>query len=78
MVSICACAVFVCDGRVSLWSAAYVLTGSVIRAIRRIEEVLRQFATACKIIGNAELAAKFDEGIKKIKRDVVFSASLFL
>jgi len=55
-----------------------VLTGSVIRAIRRIEEVLRQFATACKIIGNAELAAKFDEGIKKIKRDVVFSASLFL
>jgi ATP-dependent RNA helicase DOB1 len=52
--------------------------GTLIRTLRRLEEVLRQFATASKIVGNAELEQKFEEGIKRIKRDVVFSASLFL
>jgi ATP-dependent RNA helicase DOB1 len=55
-----------------------IFEGSVIRTLRRLEEVLRQMATASKIIGNGELEAKFEEGIKRIKRDVVFSASLFL
>lgn len=55
-----------------------IFEGSLIRALRRLEEVLRQLATACKVVGNAELEDKFEQGIKKIKRDVVFSASLFL
>eukprot|EP00455_Lapot_gusevi_P000432 TRINITY_DN1019_c0_g2_i4.p1 TRINITY_DN1019_c0_g2~~TRINITY_DN1019_c0_g2_i4.p1 ORF type:complete len:319 (+),score=80.01 TRINITY_DN1019_c0_g2_i4:154-1110(+) len=55
-----------------------IFEGSIIRAMRRIEEVLRQLATASKLIGNAELENKFESGIAKLKRDVVFSASLFL
>lgn len=55
-----------------------IFEGSIIRAFRRLEEVLRQFASASKVIGNEELEAKFDDGIQKIKRDVVFSSSLFL
>jgi len=52
--------------------------GSIIRAMRRLEELLRQMANASKAIGNHELEKKFELGIEKIKRGVVFAASLFL
>jgi ATP-dependent RNA helicase DOB1 len=52
--------------------------GSIIRAMRRLEELLRQMANASKAIGNVELEKKFELGIEKIKRGVVFAASLFL
>ncbi|KAJ3342487.1 ATP-dependent RNA helicase mtr4 [Gonapodya sp. JEL0774] len=52
--------------------------GSIIRAIRRLEELLRQMATAAKSIGNEELEKKFESGIEKIKRDIVFASSLYL
>jgi len=46
--------------------------------MRRLEEVLRQFVQAAKNIGDAGLEEKFNEGIKQIKRDIVFAASLYL
>jgi ATP-dependent RNA helicase DOB1 len=52
--------------------------GSIIRCMRRLEEALRQCVQAAKTIGNAELEAKFAEGIRLIKRDIVFAASLYL
>jgi len=52
--------------------------GSIIRFIRRLEELLRQLSDAARAIGNTELEAKFAEGILKIKRDIVFAASLYL
>jgi ATP-dependent RNA helicase DOB1 len=55
-----------------------VFEGSIIRCIRRLEEVLRQMASASKVIGNVELENKFSQGILKIKRDIVFAASLYL
>ena len=55
-----------------------VFEGSIIRIIRRLEELLRQIAAAAKQIGNSELEVKFQEGIAKIKRDIVFAASLYL
>ncbi len=71
------------------------LIGSIVRCIRRLEELLRQMCCAAKAIGNSELEAKFTEGInerfyltrkcfflwlgtQKIKRDIVFAASLYL
>lgn len=36
--------------------------GSVVRCIRRLEELLRQMCCAAKAIGNNELEAKFTEG----------------
>jgi ATP-dependent RNA helicase DOB1 len=74
-----------------------VFEGSVIRCMRRLEELLRQMGqvrtcavlraelTRCcshgqasKAIGNTELEAKFADGISKIKRDIIFAASLYL
>jgi len=46
--------------------------------MRRLEELLRQLCSAANSIGNSELEEKFLTGIQKIKRDIVFSASLYL
>jgi len=55
-----------------------VFEGSVIRCMRRLDELLRQMCQAAKAIGNTELENKFADGITKIKRDIVFAASLYL
>jgi len=55
-----------------------IFEGSIIRVMRRLEELLRQFANASKSIGNTDLALKFEAGIEKLKRDIVFAASLYL
>lgn len=52
--------------------------GSIIRCLRRLEELLRQMAQASKSIGNTELEDKFNQGIAKMKRDIVFANSLYL
>lgn len=55
-----------------------IFEGSIIRNIRRLEELLRQLASASSAIGNAELKKLFEDGANKIRRGVVFSASLYL
>ncbi|KAL5016577.1 hypothetical protein ScPMuIL_006166 [Solemya velum] len=55
-----------------------IFEGSVIRCMRRLEETLRQMVSTAKAIGNTELENKFAEGIRSIKRDIVFAASLYL
>lgn len=52
--------------------------GSIIRCMRRLEELLRQMSQAAKVIGNTDLENKFAEANKVIKRDIVFAASLYL
>ncbi|XP_014242264.1 exosome RNA helicase MTR4 [Cimex lectularius] len=52
--------------------------GNIIRCLRRLEELLRQFIQAAKTLGNQDLEIKFNEGIRMIKRDIVFAASLYL
>jgi len=52
--------------------------GSLVRAFRRIEEVLRQLICSAKVIGDTDLASKFEEASESIKRGVVFAASLYL
>lgn len=52
--------------------------GSIIRCMRRLEEILRQLTQAAKNIGNTDLENKFSEAIKILKRDIVFAASLYL
>lgn len=55
-----------------------VFEGSIVRVIRRLEELLRQLASASIAIGNHELKAKFEAGADSIRRGVVFAASLYL
>lgn len=55
-----------------------VFEGSIIRVMRRLEELLRQLAQAAKAIGNTELEQKFASAISLIKRDIIFHPSLYL
>jgi ATP-dependent RNA helicase DOB1 len=55
-----------------------IMEGSIVRAIRRLDELLRQLAQACTSIGNRELNAKFADASTKIHRGVIFTASLLL
>jgi len=41
--------------------ASDVYEGTIIRAFRRLDELLSQMTEACKIIGNMELKARFEE-----------------
>lgn len=52
--------------------------GTVIRVIRRLEELLRQLASASFVIGNAALKEKFERCASSLRRDIVFAASLYL
>uniref|UniRef100_A0A0G4HZ21 Helicase C-terminal domain-containing protein n=1 Tax=Chromera velia CCMP2878 TaxID=1169474 RepID=A0A0G4HZ21_9ALVE len=52
--------------------------GSVIRTLRRLEELMRQLAAASRGIGNEQLEQKFLAGIALLKRGIVFAASLYL
>lgn len=55
-----------------------VYEGSIIRCMRRLEELLRQMCQASRVIGNTELENKFSEAISFIKRDIVFAGSLYI
>eukprot|EP00172_Hildenbrandia_rubra_P001234 Plantae.Rhodophyta-Hildenbrandia_rubra.ctg17817.p1 GENE.Plantae.Rhodophyta-Hildenbrandia_rubra.ctg17817~~Plantae.Rhodophyta-Hildenbrandia_rubra.ctg17817.p1 ORF type:complete len:524 (+),score=102.26 Plantae.Rhodophyta-Hildenbrandia_rubra.ctg17817:58-1572(+) len=51
--------------------------GSVVRSLRRLEELMRQLICAAKSIGNEELETKFEEGITKLRRGIPFQSSLY-
>ncbi|WFD33399.1 RNA helicase [Malassezia cuniculi] len=57
-----------------------IFEGSVIRAFRRLQELLRQMAMAAKAIGNDDLEAKFEQSLAKLERpnSIIFSPSLYL
>ncbi|EGR29952.1 superkiller viralicidic activity 2, putative [Ichthyophthirius multifiliis] len=52
--------------------------GSIIRSVRRLDELLKQMEKACEIIGNEILQQKFKEASKNIKRGIIFAASLYI
>ena len=55
-----------------------VFEGSLVRAIRRVDELLQQLIAACNSIGENEQADHFSQCSEQIKKDVVFAASLYL
>ncbi|DBA84763.1 hypothetical protein WJX77_001199 [Trebouxia sp. C0004] len=55
-----------------------VFEGSLVRAVRRIEEVLRQLSSAAQVIGEGDLEQLFENSRERIKRDIIFAASLYL
>lgn len=57
-----------------------VFEGSVIRAFRRLQELLRQMTMAAKAIGNVELEEKFEASLKGLERErsIIFNPSLYL
>jgi ATP-dependent RNA helicase DOB1 len=55
-----------------------IFEGSLIRAMRRLDELIRQLILAAQSIGNKELEEKLTKAEGKLKRDIVFAASLYL
>jgi ATP-dependent RNA helicase DOB1 len=52
--------------------------GSIIRTMKRLDELLKQAAKAAEIAGSALLQQKFTDAAKSIARGIVFMASLYL
>ncbi|GMH55832.1 hypothetical protein TrST_g2438 [Triparma strigata] len=52
--------------------------GTTIRTLRRLEELVRQLASASSAVGNTEMREVFEKGSELIKRDIVFCNSLYL
>jgi hypothetical protein len=52
--------------------------GTIIRAMRRLSELLAQLAVAAGVVGNTELAEKATKGVEGLQRGIVFAASLYL
>lgn len=52
--------------------------GTIVRNARREVELLRQLCSASKVVGDAELEAKFEKTIAAMQRDIMFAASLYL
>lgn len=55
-----------------------IFEGTIVRAFRRLDELIAQLVQAAKIIGNQDLKNKFEEAQKNLKRGIVFTASLYL
>ena len=52
--------------------------GSIIRSMKRLDELLNQAAKAANVMGDKTLEEKFKSASGLIKRGIVFSASLYL
>ncbi|KAL0951772.1 hypothetical protein HGRIS_008443 [Hohenbuehelia grisea] len=51
--------------------------GTIVRVINRLDETCREVRDAARVIGDADLFKKMEEAQIKIKRDIVFAASLY-
>lgn len=54
-----------------------VAEGTIVRVITRLDETCREVRDAARVIGDAELFKKMEEAQNRIKRDIVFAASLY-
>lgn len=52
--------------------------GSIVRCIVRLDEVCREVKDAARLMGDSTLFLKMQTGSELIKRDIVFSASLYI
>jgi ATP-dependent RNA helicase DOB1 len=52
--------------------------GSVIRATRRLDELMMQLAKAAGVVGDNGLKERMEESNATIRRDIMFAASLYL
>ena len=53
------------------------LLGIIVRCIQRLDEICRDVKGAARIIGDPVLVDKMEQGSSLIKRDIVFTGSLY-
>jgi len=69
-----------CEGATfaELCDSCELFEGSIIRAIRRLSELLDELKSAAKAMGNDELFSKLEESCRLLRRDIVFASSLYV
>ena len=55
-----------------------VMEGTIVRVVTRLDETCREVMSAARLIGDPTLYAKMDKARELIRRDVVFTASLYM
>ena len=63
----------ICDDKIS-----DIYEGSLVRTIRRLDELIKELILCVDLIGNNNLKEKLENVSKKIKRGIPFTASLYL
>jgi ATP-dependent RNA helicase DOB1 len=51
--------------------------GTIIRAMRRLDELMMELHRACIAVGDTELAEKFEKGAECLRHGIVFADSLY-
>lgn len=54
------------------------MQGSVVRAIRRLDQLLKEVEAAVQLMGDIQLTETLSVAIKALERDIIFAASLYL
>jgi ATP-dependent RNA helicase DOB1 len=52
--------------------------GSIVRTMKRLDELLHQVANAAMVSGNLPLRDKISQSATLIERGIIFTASLYL
>jgi antiviral helicase SKI2 len=55
-----------------------VMEGTIVRVVTRLDETCREVMGAARLIGDPGLYAKMEKAREMIRRDVVFTASLYM
>ena len=55
-----------------------VMEGTIVRVVTRLDETCREVMSAARIVGDPGLYAKMERAREMIRRDVVFTASLYM
>eukprot|EP00347_Sterkiella_histriomuscorum_P019452 403341578 len=63
---------------VEIVKIAAVSEGDVVKVVQNVERLLRQVKNASRVIGDAQLAERMDQCTLLIKRDIIFTPSLYL
>lgn len=50
----------------------WVQEGSIVRIVRRLEQLIGNLKNACNVIGNNSLQEKLEEAQTLVKRDIIF------
>ncbi|GMR35409.1 hypothetical protein PMAYCL1PPCAC_05604, partial [Pristionchus mayeri] len=65
-------------GFAALLKSTDLYEGSIIRSLRRLEELLKEISAAAGVADNLGLQNRFDDIRTAIRRDIVFASSLYL
>lgn len=52
--------------------------GIIVKTIMRLNMLLGNVKSVCRLMGNSELEKKIDQAVEMIRRDIVFCQSLYL